>query len=251
MELAHEAARGTTVLPDVLRLLDRVVGVDVANSSVALAVDGTTSGRIDVLHTPPLTPEEVTEWMRLIPTHPYAVKVAAAGLRSSRLTDHMRLADLDPLEVYDRLLRPRGSRYQLAATLSAGPTSCTLVSLWRWDRDFTDDELAVVEQVRRALAAALAFHEAMSELRGLAGVPARVDSLTPRQADVCALVARGLSNAQVGLRLGITERTVRKHLEDVFARTGCTSRSAVAVWWHGADGVADAPLSAAPSGAPR
>ena len=56
--------------------------------------------------------------------------------------------------------------------------------------------------------------------------------LTPRQRQVCALVARGLTNSQVASRTGVTERTVRKHLEDVFERTGCTSRTAVALWWR-------------------
>jgi DNA-binding CsgD family transcriptional regulator len=56
--------------------------------------------------------------------------------------------------------------------------------------------------------------------------------LTPRQRQVAALVEAGLTNQQIGHRLGISARTVRKHLEDIFELTGATSRTQVAVWWR-------------------
>lgn len=105
--------------------------------------------------------------------------------------------------------------------------------------------------VRRALAAALAYRTAMLELSALAGPAQRSELLTPRQREVCRLVARGLTNAQVGTRLQVSERTVRKHLEDVFARTGCVSRTEVALWWRSSAVVAEAPLSGPASAGPR
>ncbi len=42
---------------------------------------------------------------------------------------------------------------------------------------------------------------------------------------------RGLTNRQIGRELGISEGTVRKHLEHVYARLGVTNRmSAVAAY---------------------
>ncbi|GGB77795.1 hypothetical protein N798_03470 [Knoellia flava TL1] len=242
-DLAHAAAQGEPVLADVLHLLDRAVGADVLNSSVAVPLDGRASPAITMLHTPPLTAEEEAGWMRLIPTHPFARSLAGRGLRTARLTDTMSVRDLEALELWELLLEPRGSRYQLAATLQSDPAAFTLLSLWREHEDFTEEEAAVVELVRRALASALEFHAAMTELRALAGPPERSDVLTPRQAQVCALVARGLTNAQVATRLGLSERTVRKHVEDAFVRTGCTSRTALALWWRSCAMVADPPLS--------
>lgn len=52
--------------------------------------------------------------------------------------------------------------------------------------------------------------------------------LTPRQRDVAGLVAEGCSNAEIAARLGISEKTVEKHLTDLFARLGVQSRTAVA-----------------------
>src|SRR3954447_959671 len=48
--------------------------------------------------------------------------------------------------------------------------------------------------------------------------------LTPRETEVLRLVADGLSNRQIGRRLEVSEATVGKHLEHVYARTGVGNR---------------------------
>jgi DNA-binding NarL/FixJ family response regulator len=55
-------------------------------------------------------------------------------------------------------------------------------------------------------------------------------ALSPREAEVLRLVARGLANKQVGRALGITERTVKVHLGNVFRRIGVQDRTAAALW---------------------
>jgi non-specific serine/threonine protein kinase len=59
---------------------------------------------------------------------------------------------------------------------------------------------------------------------------AAAHSLTARQAEVAELVAEGLTNRQIGRRLGITEKTVELHVSAVLARLGLPSRAAVAAW---------------------
>lgn len=56
--------------------------------------------------------------------------------------------------------------------------------------------------------------------------------LTGRQESVVALVAEGLTNAQVADLLGTSVKTVEKHLRDVFARWGVSNRSAAASAWR-------------------
>ena len=56
--------------------------------------------------------------------------------------------------------------------------------------------------------------------------------LTERQESVAALVAEGHTNAGIAERLGMSVKTVEKHLRDVFARWGVNSRSAVASAWR-------------------
>ena len=55
---------------------------------------------------------------------------------------------------------------------------------------------------------------------------------TRREAEVLGLVADGWTNQQVATRLGITERTVRKHLSAVYEQAGVAGRAAAAGWWR-------------------
>ncbi|MFE7675546.1 response regulator [Streptomyces albidoflavus] len=61
---------------------------------------------------------------------------------------------------------------------------------------------------------------------------ARVDALTPREREVLALLADGLTNSQVGRRLGLTEGTVKGHVSSVLRRLGVDNRAAAAVLAH-------------------
>jgi DNA-binding NarL/FixJ family response regulator len=54
--------------------------------------------------------------------------------------------------------------------------------------------------------------------------------LSPREAEVLALVVEGLLNKQIAQRLGITERTVKAHLTSAYQRIGVADRTQAALW---------------------
>ncbi len=54
--------------------------------------------------------------------------------------------------------------------------------------------------------------------------------LTDRELEVLDLVCRGMANKQIGRALGISERTVKAHLTNVFQRIGVTDRTSAALW---------------------
>jgi len=54
--------------------------------------------------------------------------------------------------------------------------------------------------------------------------------LTPRQQEVAALVAEGLTNEEIAFRLVLAPGTVANHVGSILERLGLRSRSQVAVW---------------------
>jgi DNA-binding NarL/FixJ family response regulator len=57
----------------------------------------------------------------------------------------------------------------------------------------------------------------------------RVD-LTDRERQVLGLLASGLANKQIARRLGISEKTVKGHLTNLFQRIGVSDRTQAALW---------------------
>ncbi|MGW0854496.1 response regulator transcription factor [Streptomyces sp. NPDC002690] len=66
------------------------------------------------------------------------------------------------------------------------------------------------------------------------------DGLTPREAEVLALIAEGLSNAEISRRLHVSPATVKTHINNLFAKTGVRDR-AQAVRYAYVHGLARAP----------
>ena len=54
----------------------------------------------------------------------------------------------------------------------------------------------------------------------------RAGSLTARESEIVDLVAEGRTNAQIAAQLFISSGTVRRHLENAFARLGVHTRTA-------------------------
>jgi DNA-binding NarL/FixJ family response regulator len=54
--------------------------------------------------------------------------------------------------------------------------------------------------------------------------------LTAREREILALVLDGLANKQIARRLGISEKTVKGHLTNLFHRIGVSDRTQAAIW---------------------
>jgi DNA-binding CsgD family transcriptional regulator len=69
-------------------------------------------------------------------------------------------------------------------------------------------------------------HLLLNEKRGDVSWSALSDhGLTPRESEVLVWVAKGKTNADIGLILGLSDRTVQKHLEHVYQKLGVETRT--------------------------
>ena len=56
------------------------------------------------------------------------------------------------------------------------------------------------------------------------------EPLTPREREVAALVAQGLTNREIAERLYLSERTAQNHVQHILTKLGLPNRGQIAVW---------------------
>ncbi len=126
--------------------------------------------------------------------------------------------------MYCDIFRPLGSEHQFGLCLpdpavpGAGPGRTVRLFFLRGPGpDFTERDRAVLTLLRPHL------HQAYLDAeRRRHPVP----RLTPRQNDLLHLLAAGYTNAQIARHLGISEGTVRTHLENIYEKLHVSSRTA-------------------------
>jgi DNA-binding NarL/FixJ family response regulator len=72
--------------------------------------------------------------------------------------------------------------------------------------------------------------KAAAELLAARSTAPSSGGLTEREREVLQQVASGLANKQIARRLGISEKTVKGHLTQVFQTIGVTDRTQAALW---------------------
>ena len=141
------------------------------------------------------------------------VAVWDAGSGSSGL-DHLDETATRSL----RVLAVLADEGQAAEALGAGARGVVL-------RDAGAARLAAAV---RAVAEGLVVLDAVaaeSVLRPRPATPATIEHLTPREQEVLQLLAQGLSNKLIAARLGISDHTVKFHVNAILGKLGAQSRT--------------------------
>jgi DNA-binding NarL/FixJ family response regulator len=145
----------------------------------------------------------------------------------------LSMPDLDGIEVTARLREVApdtrvvvftsfSDRDRIVQALDAGAVGYLL-------KDAEPDELHAAVRAAARGEAPLTPRAAAALLAHRRSRPPEVE-LTPREREVLGLVVDGLANKQIARRMGISEKTVKGHLTNLFQRIGVADRTQAALW---------------------
>jgi DNA-binding CsgD family transcriptional regulator len=140
-----------------------------------------------------------------------------------RTTDRRPLAVTDMTSLRRWRSSPVGSDIRavmgfydhLAIPLVSTPGTMRAFAIGRQDRGFTTQEREFVERLHPSLV--------VLDQRAQAAQSSRAGTLTPREKQVLAQIATGLTRQATARRLQISIRTVDKHLESIYRKLGVNS----------------------------
>lgn len=183
-------------------------------------------------HTEPELDFPREELDRLVTTHPLLQHVLdTRNVAARTISDELEPEAFHRTRLYRQVYAPMGVEDQLVAAVEVDGPRVVAVALNRGERSFTDDDRVMLDLLRPHLVAA---HERVTrrveaETRLVFAVDpdrARAAGLTARETEVIVLAGRGLTNHAIGECLGISARTVHKHLENLYGKLGVGTRAA-------------------------
>jgi DNA-binding NarL/FixJ family response regulator len=159
----------------------------------------------------------------------------AAKLAPDVVLMDLRMPGTDGVEATRRIRAAQPSVEVVVLTTYADERSI-LDALQAGARGYLTKDAGIAE-VARAIQAAAAGHAlldpvvqerllAAASASAAPALPAQLpDELTPREGEVLALIARGLSNEEIAAQLVVSLATVKTHVNHVFAKTGSRDRA--------------------------
>ncbi|MGW3290815.1 LuxR C-terminal-related transcriptional regulator [Streptomyces sp. NPDC001002] len=117
----------------------------------------------------------------------------------------------------------------LAVPLPQVTTPITGCMVYRSGRDFTEDHVRTAQLLQPLLAAVEEQRQLLVQWRqsaepAVVREPAAAGDLTPRETTVLLLLTDALTATAIGRRLGISDRTVHKHVENIYRKLGTRDR---------------------------
>jgi DNA-binding CsgD family transcriptional regulator len=144
------------------------------------------------------------------------------------ISDFLSRQRFHRLGLYAEFFRGIPVEHQLAVNLPGPGQEIIGIALSRSHRDFGDQDRALLTVLRASLTAALMRarrrQQAGQALATIAG--SGLADLTEREIQILSLVADGRTNASIARSLGVSPRTIAKHLEHLYHKLGVSSRAA-------------------------
>jgi DNA-binding NarL/FixJ family response regulator len=149
---------------------------------------------------------------------------------SGHATGAVLLAESDPVAALEALRRACTRLQELDAPYDAARVRIHIGLAYRalGDEDSAEMELDAARSVFERLGAA-PDRARVEELTGAAAVET-AGGLTPREVEVLRLVATGKTNRAIAGELFLSEKTVARHVSNIFTKLGVSSRSAATAY---------------------
>jgi DNA-binding NarL/FixJ family response regulator len=98
-------------------------------------------------------------------------------------------------------------------------------------RELGDEDAAAMElDAARVVLAGLGARPDLDRLDRLAGAAPAAGGLTGRELEVLRLVAAGATNHAIATRLHLADKTVHRHVSNIYAKLGVSSRAAATAY---------------------
>lgn len=156
---------------------------------------------------------------------------ASSGLIASAVLalGQVQLAEGDAAGAVESLRTARQRWQQLGAPYRVAEAR---IQLARAEQLLGNDEAATLELDAAHAAFAQLGVTGRGDTKGSRPPRALPGGLTAREAEVLGFVARGMSNRQVAQTLVLSEKTVARHLANLYTKLGVASRTAAAAYAH-------------------
>ena len=201
----------------ILPLLDQLVRSDITSFNIVdLAAQSSEVPIID----PPDAFFETAEDVLGVYGHQNPL-ITATRSDAIKFSDYMTRRELHRLDIYHMLYTRISIEYQMAFRVPAPDGKVFGFALSRCRSDYSERDRAVINALRPFVEHAYA--RVVSPPQPL---PPEVLGLTRRQSEVLGHLSHGRSNLQIAEAMQISERTVHKHLENIYERLDVPSRSA-------------------------
>ena len=202
----------------------------VTSELTTLSLCNLTNSRRVVYGVPPgaIGAEERAAFDRHFNEHPLVRYHAhERGPYAHRISDSLPMARFRETALYNDYYRRVGLRHAMALPLRVNDGQLVSFVFNRGGADFTARELALLDSVRRPLAALFARAAAADHCAPVLDpeVLAR-HALTPRESEVLQWVSAGKTDRDVAALLGCSPRTVHKHLQRIYTKLGVETRTA-------------------------
>src|SRR5258706_1854021 len=161
---------------------------------------------------------------RYFAEHPLVRYHSHGGGSAHRISDSLSGAAFRESALYNEYYRRIGIDHVVALPLFVDRGLLVSFVLNRNRSDFSDRECALLDLVREPLAALYRNLLTRNRDRGFAALP-----VTPREREVLSWLAAGKTDKDIGEILGMSPRTVQKHLQHIYDKLGVETRTAAGV----------------------